>query len=107
MIVNSGRSVKEEITPHLIEILENALADPDSYIQNEDLYDHIYSLMLLGHFSEPKAHNVIIDLFCLPNDMPHELFGDLTTSDLPAILLRTCDKKKRKQAKASKKKNRR
>jgi hypothetical protein len=46
--------------------------------------------MLLGHFRESKAHNVIIGLFSLPNELPHELFGDLTTSDLPIILLRTC-----------------
>ena len=88
--VDAAIELKEEITPHLIEILENALADPDPYIQNENLYDHIYAWMLLGHFREPKAHNVIIDLFSLPDKIPHELFGDLATSELPTILLRTC-----------------
>ena len=88
--VDGAIELKKEITPHLIEILENVLADPDPYIQNENLYDHIYSLMLLGHFRESKAHNVIIDLFSLPDDIPHELFSDLTTSDLPTILTRTC-----------------
>jgi hypothetical protein len=88
--VDAAIELKEEITPSLIEILENVLADPDTYIENDDRYDHIYSLMLLGHFRESKAHNVIIDLFSLPDDIPHELFGDLTTSDLPTILMRTC-----------------
>jgi len=88
--VDAAIEMKEEITPHLIEILENVLADPDAYIENDERYDHIYSLMLLGHFKESKAHNLIIDLFSLPDEMPHELFGDLTTSDLPTILLRTC-----------------
>ena len=88
--VDAAIELKEEITPYLIKILENALADPDPYIQNENLYDHIYAWMLLGHFRESKAHNVIIDLFSQPNDMPHELFGDLATSELPIILLRTC-----------------
>jgi hypothetical protein len=74
----------------LIEILETVLANPDEYIDNDERYDHIYSLMLLGHFKESKAHNLIIDLFSLPDEIPHELFGDLTTSDLPTILLRTC-----------------
>lgn len=59
-------------------------------MKNENLYDHIYAWMLLGHFRESKAHNVIIDLFSLPKEIPHELFGDLATSDLPTILLRTC-----------------
>ena len=88
--VDAAIELKEEITPHLIEILENVLANPDPYIQNENLFDHMYSLMLLGHFRESKAHNVIIDLFSLEGEIPHELFGDLTTSDLPNILLRTC-----------------
>ena len=88
--IDAAIELKEEITPHLIEILENVLADSDAYIENEERYDHIYSLMLLGHFRESKAHNVIIDLFSLPDEISHDLFGDLTTSDLPTILLRTC-----------------
>jgi len=41
---------KQEITPRLIEILENVLADPAKYAEDEMLYDHIYAVMLLGHF---------------------------------------------------------
>jgi hypothetical protein len=88
--VDAAIELKKEITPHLIEILNNVLANPDTYIENDDLYDHIYSLMLLGHFRESKVHDVIIDLFSLPDKIPHEIFGDLTTSDLPTILMRTC-----------------
>ena len=88
--VDAAIELKGEVTPRLIEILENVLADPDPYIQNENLYDHIYAWMLLGHFRESKAHNVIIDLFSLPDDIPYKLFGDLATSELPIILLRTC-----------------
>ena len=88
--VDAAIELKEEITPYLIEILENALADPDPYIQNENLYDHIYAWMLLGHFRESKAHNVVTDLFSLPKDIHYKLFGDLATSELPTILLRTC-----------------
>ena len=88
--VDAAIELKEKITPFLIEILDNVLANPDAYIENEDPYDHIYSLMLLGHFKESKAHDVIIDLFSLPDEMPHDLFGDLATSDLPTILIRTC-----------------
>ena len=81
---------KQEITPRLIEILENVLADPEKYTENEILYDHIYAVMLLGHFKEPNAHKVIIDLFSLPGDIPDQLFGDICTSNLPVILLNTC-----------------
>jgi hypothetical protein len=47
--------------------------------------------MLLGHWREAKAHQVIVDLSGLPTPFPYDLFGDITTEDLPIILLRTCD----------------
>jgi len=88
--IDAAIELKEEITPYMIEILQKVLSNPNEYIENENLYDHIYALMLLGHLREPKAHKVIVDLFSLPDDLPHDLFGDLTTSDLPTLLLRTC-----------------
>ena len=39
--VDAAIELKEEITPFLIEILENVLADPDAYIENKDRYDHM------------------------------------------------------------------
>ena len=89
--IDAAISLKDEITPHLINVLENVLADPEQYTENTDLYDQIYTLMLLGHFKEAKAHNVIVDLFSLPGDLPDQIFGDIVTSNLPAILLHTCD----------------
>lgn len=82
--------LKDEITLHLIEILENVLSEPEQYAENEDFYDHIYAVMLLGHFKEPKAHKVIVDLFSLSDDLPDQMFGDIGTSNLPVILLNTC-----------------
>jgi len=90
-LVDAAIELKDEITPYLIEILENVLSDPDKYIENQDLYDHIYSVMLLGHFKESKAHKVIVDLFSLPGDISDKLFGDIRTGNLPTILLKTCD----------------
>jgi hypothetical protein len=89
--IDAAIMFKQVIIPYLIKILENVLADPEKYVEDENLYDHIYALMLLGHFKEPGAQKVIIDLFSLPDDMPHKLFGDITTSNLPVILLNTCD----------------
>ena len=82
---------REEITPHLISILEKVLQDPEKYADRDsDYWGHIYAFMLLGHFCETKAHDVIVDLFSLPNDLPSDLFGDSVTGDLPIVLLRTC-----------------
>jgi len=89
-LIEAAIERKGEITPFLIDILNRLLSDPAEYIEHDDYYDHIYALMLLGHFKEHKAHKIIVDLFSLPDNIPHELFGDLTTSDLPVILLNTC-----------------
>jgi hypothetical protein len=89
-LVDAAIELREEITPFLIDILNKVLSDPSTYIDHNDFYDHIYALMLLGHFKEHKAHKIIVDLFSLPDDIPDRLFGDMTTSDLPIILLNTC-----------------
>ncbi|MEZ4567200.1 MAG: DUF1186 domain-containing protein [Desulfobacterales bacterium] len=88
--IDAAIGLKEEITPHLMAILENLLADPQPYIEDDSLYDHIYAVMLLGHFKESSAHQVIIYLFSLPGDVPDQLFGDICTADLPMISLKTC-----------------
>ena len=66
--VDAALELKEEITPALIEILENALADPETYINDLERFDLTYALMLLGHFRESKAHEVIVDLFSWGNE---------------------------------------
>ncbi len=82
---------QEEVTPHLIAVLEKVLHDPEKYAARDSNYfGHIYAFMLLGHFRETKAHDIIVDLFSLPNDLPSDLFGDSVTENLPIVLLRTC-----------------
>jgi hypothetical protein len=88
--IDAAINLKDQITPHLIKILENVFADPEKYAKDQGLYDHIYAIMLLGHFKEANVHKVIVDLFSLPDDLPGQMFGDMTTSDLPVILLNTC-----------------
>mgnify|MGYP006295915079 CR=1 FL=1 len=88
--IDAAIARKEEITPYLITILENVLADPQPYADDQDLQDHIYAVMLLGHFREQRAHRLIIDIFSLPDDLPHEMFGDISTGDLPTLLINTC-----------------
>lgn len=89
-LVDKATELQDEITPHLIKILENARDNPEAYLESVDYFGHNYALMLIGHFKETKAHDVIVDLFSLPDDIPDRLFGEIITEDLPAILLRTC-----------------
>lgn len=88
--VDAALELQEQITPHLIGVLEQVLSDPASYSDNQDYYAHIYALVLLGHFKEKRAHRAIVELFSLPPDLPYQLFGDLVTENLPIILFRTC-----------------
>ena len=72
------------------DLIEQVAADPGEYIKDTDLYDHLYALMLLGYFKATEAHDTIIRLFSLPDQAPHDLFGEIVTDHLPSILLRTC-----------------
>jgi Protein of unknown function (DUF1186) len=89
-MVDAAIERREEIIPRLIAVLRQVIADPDEYSKDQDLYDHIYALMLLGHFGAAEAHDTIIELFSLPDGIPQELFGEITTDNLPFILLNTC-----------------
>jgi hypothetical protein len=89
--IEAALNQKEEIIPHLIAILEKVRDNPQKYTGDSDHHAHVYALMLLGHWREAKAHQVIVDLSGLPTPFPYDLFGDITTEDLPIILLRTCD----------------
>ncbi|MGR3318477.1 MAG: DUF1186 domain-containing protein [Candidatus Anammoxibacter sp.] len=84
---------QKEITPYLISVLENVLQNPQKYIDDDKYWGHMYAYILLGYFKESTAHDVIIDLFSLPGNLPSDLFGDSVTVDLPVVLLRTCSRK--------------
>jgi hypothetical protein len=87
--VEEAIALKEEITPHLISILEDVLARPAWYIEQEPM-SHIYAFILLGYFKEAQAHRLIVDLFSLPEKLIDPLYDDLITEDLGVMLFRTC-----------------
>ncbi len=88
--VDAAVKLKNEITPYLINILEKVLADPYKYSEDGNFFDHIYAFILLGHFKETRAHQVIVDLFSLPDKIPDQMFGDMITEHLPGVLFNTC-----------------
>lgn len=83
-------TLREEITHHLLTILESLVAEPDLYI-DEGHYGNIYASALLSHFREPRAHSLLIRAFSLDRNQLDSLWGDVTTETLPAMLLNTCD----------------
>ena len=88
--IDTAIELEDGITPAVIRVLERLLSNPNEYFENTDLYDHIYAVMLVGHFKQSSAHKLIIDIFSLPDDLPDRLFGDICTSNLPTILFNTC-----------------
>jgi hypothetical protein len=89
-MVEAAIGRQAEITPRLIEILQGAIEDPQSIIDNRERFDHIYALMLLGHLKSVEAHPVIIKLFHLPEDTIIRLYDDILTNNLPTVLANTC-----------------
>jgi len=81
---------QEEITPHLIQILETLAENPLRYTL-EMHNGHVYAALLLSHFREPAAHLPLIRAFSLAEDQLVDLWGDLTTETLPTMLYRTCN----------------
>jgi hypothetical protein len=90
-VVQAAIDLKEEITPRLLHILEEVIKDPHKFA-DEDLNDNtlFFTVTLLSYFNEEKAHPLFIKAFGLPDELPYEIFGDLTTEDLPLFLYRTC-----------------
>ncbi len=88
--IEEALTLKEEIIPHLIRILEEVADDPARYILEEH-YANTYAVALLAHFQEPTAHLPIIRAFCLPAEQLDELWGDMVTETLPALLFQTCN----------------
>ncbi|MDA8138224.1 MAG: DUF1186 domain-containing protein [Desulfobacteraceae bacterium] len=89
-MVEAALQRREEIVPRLIAILEEAVADPDRFLEEDDRFDHVYAVVLLRHFRAAEAHPVIVAAFSLPEKQVDYLFGDMITEDLPTILLHTC-----------------
>lgn len=88
--IDEALNRREEIIPFLIDILEKALENPDDIIEKHNYIGHYYALLLLGHFKEKSAHELILRLFSLPDEKSSDLFGDIVTEVLPCILLNTC-----------------
>ena len=80
---------KDEITPHLLKILERVADDPDEAIDQEDSA-YLYALYLLAQFRETRAYPLVVRIASLPPETVDELLGDTITEGLPKILASVC-----------------
>ena len=89
-VLDAALQHEVELTPHLIGILEEVLADYPSFIDRGWFFGHVFAMQLLAHFGNTDAHKTIVGLMSLPRDAVDYLFGDMITEDFPRILYRTC-----------------
>lgn len=84
-------SRKEEFVPELLEILKYTIKNHEELLEEYDYFAPTYALFLLAQFKEKLSFPLIIDLVSLPDEIPHDLFGDVITEDLFRILASVCD----------------
>jgi hypothetical protein len=77
---------KDEVTPYLLEIIDEAENDALELLEQDDYMGHIYAMYLLAQFREKKAYPLIFSFFSLPGELASELTGDLVTESLHRIL---------------------
>jgi len=82
---------QDEITPHLLEMLEytDRLANEGDW--PEDYMGHIMACYLLAQFREQRAYRPIVALFSPTRKLIDRNFGDFTTENLPSVLASTFD----------------
>jgi len=83
--VQAAVARRDEITPELLRILEDATRDPQRWLE-EDHFAHRYALFLLAQFREPRAYPLIVRFFSLPGEISLDLTGDTVVEDLDNIL---------------------
>lgn len=88
--VNEALARREEITPHLLAIVDE-VADNPVRCALEQRNSHVYAAALLAHFHEPAAHAPLIRAFSIPQEELDFLWGDMVTESLPILLHQTSD----------------
>jgi hypothetical protein len=77
---------QEEITPHLLAIVEEGARDIDRLVEDEATMGPIYAFYLLAQFREERAYPLIVDFFSIPGEVTLEVTGDFVTESLDRVL---------------------
>jgi hypothetical protein len=81
---------QEEITPHLLAILDYVAEHSDEVLEKND-FSLLYALYLLGQFREQRAYPLVIKLASIDPKTVDALLGDTITQGLPQILASVFD----------------
>ncbi len=77
---------KQEISPHLLTILEDAGRDIDAVAQKKNDYGFLYAMFLLAQFREREALQPLLRFFSTPGQTAIALTGDVVTESLGQLL---------------------
>jgi hypothetical protein len=66
---------KEEITPILLDSLDNVIQDPEGYASKNDYTLHTHALYLLAQFREKQSYPLIQKFFSIPYLTLNRLVG--------------------------------
>jgi hypothetical protein len=75
---------REEITPALLKVLEDAAENPEPYASDADSMIVIFAGYLLAQFRESRAYPVLLRICALAGEVPFELLGEGPTGRILA-----------------------
>lgn len=84
--IEAAVAKKDQLTPHLLQILEAATENIEEIIEYDNYQGHLFSMYLLAQFREKKAYPILIKLLSFPGEIPHAILGDVLTEDLCRII---------------------
>jgi Protein of unknown function (DUF1186) len=88
--VEAAVAQREEITPELLRILEDAVERAPQLDAEGDYMAHLYAMFLLAQFRETRAYPLVVLFASLPGDLLDSLCGDFITEDLGQVLASVC-----------------
>ena len=81
---------RTEVTPYLLDILEEAVQDSDYLASACDYTAHLYAISLLTQFREVRAHIPLLQLCLLPTRKLNAILGCFQDIELEQALAATC-----------------
>jgi len=88
--VEAAMAQPAEVTPHLLNALEEAAADPKKFASQDQML-HVFAAYLLAQFREKRAYRPLVKLLAASGELADQLFGDTITERMDRILASVYD----------------
>lgn len=72
---------REEAIPYLLQLIKEAIEQPEQHLQDHMRMDHTYAIYLLAQFRETRLYPLLIDLLNFPSDNLGSLVGEVLAED--------------------------